>query len=403
MCCGTNLFTHTVVLRRMSALWAYPWTLAEEGLDEAWTTLSCIGADTINLASHYHSVRSMQPRFPDHLFESQPGGCYFTPAPDRFVGTPIDPLPNEVPPFDDPLATVVESADAAGIDVNGWVVLFHNSRLGATHPEYRFESAYGDPQDHAFCPSHPDVREYFAAVVEAVVARGVNEVHLETAGFPMVFHGHGREFGHDKRQVLTSRTEELLLSQCFCDGCRAAAQSRGIDLTDARRAVRDLLETSFAHPHRDAPGLGSLVAERPIIRELFDFRASVVADLFERLSDAAGGTPLNYYVMDGGGLDSDDVWPAGIRLGDLSDHVDRVTALCYVRDPEVACARIDGIASRFDGPVDAGITLDHEIVRSEAELRQLVTAVEAAADGTTHAYHYSLTTDAQLSWLRSAM
>lgn len=387
----------------MSALWAYPWTLAEEGLDEAWTTLSGIGADTINLASHYHSVRSMQPRFPDHLFESQPGGCYFNPTPDRFVETPIDPLPNAVSPFDDPLAAIVESADAAGIDVNGWVVLFHNSRLGATHPEYRFESAYGDPQDHALCPSHPEVHEYFARVVEAVAARGVNEIHLETAGFPMVFHGHGQAFGHDKRQVLTSRTEELLLSQCFCDGCQVAARSQEIDLADARRTVHALLETSFAHPHRDAPRLGSLVAERPALRKLFDFRASVVADLFERLSNAAGGTPLNYYVMDGGGLDSDDVWPAGIRLGDLADHVDRVTALCYVRNPDDARARIDGIARRFNGPVDAGITLDHDIVRSEAELRQLVAAVKAEADGTTHAYNYSLATDAQFSWLRSAM
>lgn len=77
-------------------------------------------------------------------------------------------------------------------------------------------------------------------------------------------------------------------------------------------------------------------------------------------------------MMDGGGIDGDDVWPAGIRFGTLADHFDRVTALCYNRDPDVSRARIDGIDRLFDGPVDAGITLDHEIVRTEAELRRLV-------------------------------
>ncbi|WP_254533994.1 hypothetical protein [Natrinema gelatinilyticum] len=388
----------------MAALWSYPWTLSEEGLEAAWSTLSDVGVDAINLASHYHSVRSMQPRFPDRLFESYPGGCYFDPAADdRFDGTLIDPLPNAVPPFDDPLAEIVESADAADIDVNGWVVLFHNSRLGATYPEYRAESAFGDPQDHAFCPSHPEVREYFAAVVGAVADRGVAEIQLEKAGYPTVFHGHGWEFGHDKRQVLTSRTEELLLSQCFCDGCRAAAQSRGVDLDGARRTVRELLETSFDRPHLDAPGLDALVTEYPAVQELIDFRASVVADLFERLSAAAGTTPLNYYVMDGGGLNGDDVWPAGIRLSGLVDHVDRVTALCYVRSPDAARDRIDGIDRLFEGPVDAGITLDHEINRNEAELQRLIKAVGRATDGQIHVYHYSLATDVQLAWLRSVL
>lgn len=387
----------------MTALWSYPWTLAEEGLEEAWSTLTGVGVDSINLASHYHSVRSMQPRFHDRMFVSYPGGCYFNPTANRFERVPINPLPNEVPPFDDPLEEIVESAGADGIDVNSWIVLFHNSRLGANHPDYRVESAYGDPQDHALCPSHSDVHEYFAAIVEAVADRGVTEIQLEKAGYPMVFHGHGRDFGHDKRQVLTSQTEELLLSQCFCDGCRTAARSHGLDLDAARQMVRNLLATSFNRPHLDPPELDALVAEYTILRELFDFRARVITDLFERLSEAAGDVPLNYYVMDGGGFNADDVWPAGIRFTDIADHVDRVTALCYVRDLDVIRTRIDGIDRLFDGPVDAGITLNHETVQREDELQRLVDTVATEADGRTHVYHYSLVTDTQLEWLRSAL
>lgn len=387
----------------MTAMWGYPWSLAEEGLNKAWSTLSDVGVGSINLASHYHSVRSMQPRFPEQLFSSYPGGCYFNPTAEQFQRTTIDPLLNEVPPFDDPLEEIVESAGASGIDVNGWVVLFHNSRLGSTNPDYRAESAYGDPQDHALCPSYPDVRKYFAAVVQAVANRGVAEIHLEKAGFPTVFHGHGTDFGHDKRQILTSRTEELLLSQCFCEGCQAAAQLRGLDLDAAQQTVHDLLQMSFVRPHLDAPKLDALIAERPVLQELFDYRASVITDLLKQLSDAAGDTPLNYYVMDGGGLDGDKVWPSGIRLGDLTDHVNRVTALCYVSDPNIARERIDGINRLFDGPVDIGVTLAHETIQSASKLQQLVDTVTAEADGRIHVYNYSLVTDTQLEWHQSAL
>lgn len=142
-----------------AALWTYPWTLAQEGLEEAWSELADVGVDTIALASHYHSVQAMQPRFPDDMFASYPGGCYFDPSPRRFDGTTIDPLPNDVPPFDDSIGEITDSANAHDISVDGWAVLTHNSRLGAEHPDYRMESAFGDP--HPLCPSHADIREYF--------------------------------------------------------------------------------------------------------------------------------------------------------------------------------------------------------------------------------------------------
>ena len=386
----------------MLSLWSYPWTFATEGLNETWRTLNETGVDAVNLPSHYHSVRAMQPRFPDSLFVQYSGGCYFDPDPARFDQISIDPLPNEVAPFDDPLAEIVESGEAHGFDVNGWVVLCHNSRLGRANPEYRLESAFGDPQDHAFCPSHPAVREYFAAVVAATAERGVNEVQLESLGYRSVLHGHGADFGHDKRQVLTTPTEELLLSQCFCSGCQAAAESHPVALDEARSIVRDLLQTVFADPRSDLPSLDGLVAEHQALCDLFDFRATVIEELAARLADAADGTPLNYYVMDGGGLDAEDVWPAGVRLRGLQAHLDRVTALCYVRDPAAARRRVSGIEAVVDCPVDVGLTLDSDTIRSPEDLSALVDAVCASGDRRLHVYHHSLATDDHLDWLRSA-
>lgn len=384
----------------MPALWTYPWTLATEGPETAFERIADLGVDEINLATHYHSVRSLQPRLPDHLFVDYPGGCYFDPDPQRFAGTPIDPLPNHVTGLDDPVAELLETATDHGIDTNAWVVLFHNSRLGAEHPGYRAESAFGDPQDHSLCPSHEAVRDYFAAVVSAAVARGVAEIQLEKLGYPTVFHGHGAAFGHDKRQILTAHTEELLLSQCFCDGCRVAAQDHSVELTTARATIQRLIRESFAAPHRTLPSLDSLVQEYPELRALFEFRSAVINDLCADLNRAAAGTPLNYYIMDAGSLDPGAGWPAGVRLTDVTEHVDRVTALCYVGDPAVARERVTRTRRLVDCRVDAGVTLDPELVASRAELLALVDSIRSATDGRISIYHDSLLTDVQLGWIR---
>lgn len=397
-----TLFFSLYVGRRMPALWTYPWTLAAEGPETAFERIAGLGVDQINLATHYHSVRSMQPRLPDHLFVDYSGGCYFDPDRQRFADTPIDPVPNRVPGLDDPLAELAELAADHDIDTNAWVVLFHNSRLGAKNPNYCAESAFGDQQDHALCPSHEAVRDYFAAVVSAAVARGAAEVQLEKLGYPTVFHGHGASFGHDKRQVLMSHTEELLLSQCFCDGCRDAAKDYPVELTTARDTVQRLLRKSFASPHVTPPSLDSLVHEYPELQALFDFRTAIINDLSAGLERAAAGTPLNYYIMDADNLDPGAGWSAGVNLREVTECIDRVTALCYVGDPDVAQERIERAQRLVDCRVDAGVTLDPETIGSQSELFALVDGIRSATDGRISIYHDSLLTDAQLEWVRNA-
>lgn len=387
----------------MPAIWTYPWTLRTEGVDEACERLRSLGFDGINLASHYHSVRGMQPRFPDAMFERYPGGCWFEPDADAFASTPIDPPVNRLDGSDDPLAEIVETAADHDLDVNAWTVLQHNSRLGSENPEFRVRTAYGDAHDNVLCPSHSAVREYFASVVESVVERGVAEVQLEGLGYQSVFHGHGPDFGHDKRMVLTSGTEDALASQCFCDGCRAAADDDQVDLDAARTLVRELLSASFAAPHTDPPDLGTLVVEHPVLADLFDFRASVLRRLMKRLRDAAGEIPINYFAMNGFvGSPEASAWSAGVRFADLEDVVDRSTAICYVPDPAEATSKVRTLERSLDVPTDAGITLNPSVVDSERQLLSLVDALSEAVSGRIAVYHHSFLTEAQLRWLDTA-
>lgn len=386
----------------MPALWSYPWTFAREGVGEAYETLATHGIDAVNLASHYHSVRSMQPRFPEALFRSFPGGCYFDPV-EHFDDTPIDPPVTHVGDWDDPLARLVEGAHEHGLAANAWTVCLHNTRLGTLNPDYRIESAFGDAHDHSLCPSHPAVREYFAAVIRAVRDRGVDEVQLESLGFPSVFHGHGSQFGHDKRHAVTSETDAVLLSQCFCDGCRAAAQSHPVDIDRARSRVRELVRQSLADPTTSTPSVEALIDDEPAIRSLFDFRASVVETLVERLAAAAGATPLNYYVMEAFGSTPSALVPAGVRLSDVERHLDRLVAICYVPDAATARARVRTLTRAVDLPVDAGVTLDPDVVDRREQLAELVRGVRSVTDGTVSFYHHSLATDTHLEWIAGAL
>ena len=380
----------------MQSVWTYPWNLYEEGLDATMADLTDRGIDAVNLASHYHSIRALQPRFPDSLFAEYPGGCYFDPDPERFGDTSIDPQPNDVPGGDDPVAETVAAAEDHGLEVHGWLVCFHNTRLAAANPEYRIQSAFGDAHDHAFCPSHPEVREYFAAVADALDARGVTEIQLESLCYQSAFHDHGVEHGHDKGQLDLSSAEETLLSQCFCEACRAEAHDQGVDIEAARETVHDLLEATFHNPEPDPPELGALAEEHSELHDLFALRGNVITDLAERMADRVNDARLNAYVGGFGG------WSDGLQVTDLDGTLDRMMAMCYVDDPGEARDRIRTLERTVSTPVDAGITIDPDVLDSREEFVALANAIQDEGVEQLAVYNHGFMTEAHLDWLREA-
>lgn len=383
----------------MTAVWAYPWTLHANGVSQELESMAEMGVDAVNLATSYHSIQTVAPRGATGLFDSYRGGVFFEPS-GEFDGTELAVPRADVPGTDDSLREVADVAAEHGIDVNSWTVCNHGSRLAAGNPAFRAESVFGEPHDHALCPSRPAVREYFAALVEAVAAYGVDRIDLETIGFPSAFHGHGHRWGHQKNHVFATPVQRCLVSQCFCDGCRRAAEQRGFDIDAIHERVETLVLDSLDSPAA-GPGHGfeALRESEPLVADLFDFRAAVVEGLLAELLESAGGSSLNYYVSDGFGLDVDAVAPAGIDLGRLDRYLDGVTAICYTADPDVARDRLDGVLNAFDGTVHAGVSLAPEYVESEADLRSLVAPIDERIDGTLNVYNHSLCGPTQLEWI----
>ena len=384
----------------MAVTWAYPWSFLGDQPTASFDDLTVLGVDGVNVASHYHSIRMLDPQRSERLFESRPGGCYFDPSPDQFAETPITPPVNDVSGSEDPLADIVFAANDAGVTPNAWVVCNHNSRLGTENPEYRFESAFGTPHDHALCPSHPEVREYFAGIVRSLGEYDLGEIQLESIGFPNAFHGHGSDFGHDKNQVLTETAQEILLSQCFCPGCRAAAADHAVDVDRAQAVVREECNELLAAPNEEVD-LAALRKDHPVLEDLFDFRARVVETFVRRLAEASDDVPLNYYIADGLGHGPEDGWPAGVVPARLEPYLDRVTALCYVGDADVARKRVENCSDSVDLPVDAGVSVDPGVVDSRREWQEVVGAVRDRCED-VHVYNHTLLTDHHLEWLGEA-
>lgn len=384
----------------MTAVWTFPWSVAAQGWDRAFAELADHAVDEVTVASHYHSIQTVQPRGEGSPFARYPGGAYFRPDPDRFADTPISPPVNEVGDTADPLRTAVEVAGEHGVGVNAWTVCLHNTRLGATYPEYRIRSAFGDPHDHSFCPSHPEVRSYFAGVVGSLADYDVGRIDLESLGFPSALHGHGDEFGHTKQQVVTTPSEEFLLSQCFCDACRAAAPDH-LDVEGARELVRRLCRRTLETPGTAVPPLEDLVERHPELTDLVAFRTTVVERLLAALAEAADGVPLNYYTTDGFDHDPGTGWPAGVDLARVEPHLDRMTAFCYVADPETARRRIRELQAMVDVPVDAAVTMDPDVVPDRAAWNELAGVVAAVLSGDVNVYNHGLMTEEHLDWLHA--
>ena len=168
----------------MVAVWSYPWRLLSQQPDTTRGELAELGVTGVNVAAHYHSIRTLDPRSSDTLFESYEGGCYFTPDSKHFADTPIDPPVNDIDGHPDPFADVVERLTDGGIDVNAWLVCFHNTKLATENPEFRVESAFGDAHEHAFCPSNPEVHAYFEGVVRSLADYDISAINLESDRFP---------------------------------------------------------------------------------------------------------------------------------------------------------------------------------------------------------------------------
>ncbi len=118
------------------AAYAYAWDVAD--IADARATLARAGLDTVTLALAYHAGKFLRPAAsgPRVVFPED-GTVYFN---SRAGYGAIKPLVSAFTRARD----VAGDLARAGVALNAWIVLLHNTRLGQLHPDRIARNAFGD-------------------------------------------------------------------------------------------------------------------------------------------------------------------------------------------------------------------------------------------------------------------
>ncbi|MGW6060229.1 hypothetical protein [Streptomyces sp. NPDC055189] len=216
----------------------YPWDVV--GDPGAPRRIADLGVRQVTLASAYHSTRALTPRHPRHrIVTAEHAAVLYEPG-DRWQGRELRPYAAGDWAPGDAYGEAAGALADAGLDVHTWVVLAHNSRMGADHPDTSVVNAYGDRYPWAPCIARPATRAYLVDLAaEAAVRPGARGTELESLGWYGLAHLHA----HDKiAGVPLGEAGQYLMSLCFCADCRAGYASRGLAPDDLAAGVRGALE-----------------------------------------------------------------------------------------------------------------------------------------------------------------
>jgi hypothetical protein len=221
-----------------ASTFVYPWDV--NGDPEAASRIAALGVEQVTLASAYHSTRALTPRHPRHRIVTAEHAAVLYPAGDRWRGRALRPYAAGDWAPGDAYGEAAEALAGAGLEVHTWVVLAHNSRLGAEHPDASVVNAYGDRYPWAPCIAQPATRAYLVDLAaEAAVRPGARGTELESLGWYGLQHLHA----HDKTGGVGLRDAGMyLMALCFCTTCRAGYGEQGQDADELAAAVRDALE-----------------------------------------------------------------------------------------------------------------------------------------------------------------
>lgn len=189
---------------------AYPWDVLG---DPAFVDrVLASGVDEVTLAASYHTTRAATPNHPLHRIVDVPYAALYRPVPLGSWGrlTPVSFGDGDL------FASAAGILHEAGIRVNAWIILAHNTRLGLLHPDLTVVNCFGERYPYALCPSWTEVVDHCVALASAALQDvPVAGVSLESCGQMGLVH-----LGcHEKTDGAYTPLQQRLLSICCCTAC----------------------------------------------------------------------------------------------------------------------------------------------------------------------------------------
>ncbi|MET7295225.1 hypothetical protein ABZS79_24335 [Streptomyces griseoloalbus] len=382
-----------------ASAFVYPWDV--NGDPEAPARIAALGTAQVTLASAYHSTRALTPRHPRHRVVTAAHAAVLYPAGDRWSGRTLRPYAAGDWAPGDAFGEAAAALTDAGLEVHTWVVLAHNSRLGAEHPDTSVVNAYGDRYPWAPCIAQPATRAYLTELAaEAAVRPGARGTELESLGWYGLAHLHA----HDKiAGVGLGDAGQYLMSLCFCPACRDGYGARGLDAGELAAAVRAALEPVW----RGAPSDGGWAGVEKLLGATTANATRAWRDLTARTLQETAVTAVRQAAPEGFQvlLHADPVsYHCGANAG-----VDPAHILSVADGVVVPCTGGAGLLTPFAGEnregavLAANLTVVSGMGGSPGTLA--ADAAEARRLGATELrlYHAGLASDGDLEAVRSAL
>ena len=376
-----------------STLWAYPWDLVDDGIEESVCRLRHeIGLDAVSVAAAYHSYQQLRPQRPGAKLEiCDVAALYFQPAADLYEDTAIEPNVAPLALESNPMAALADSCSRHGLDLISWTVCLHNSDIGRRYPQLAQQTAYGDSREWAPCPGEDDVRAYVVALCKDLVANyGAKRLELETCNFG----GYGHAHYHVKDGVPLGSIGNHLYSLCFSAGCMAKAADRGIDAEGLRKWVRSQLDEVFATGHPLTGNTADFVEQHPELAAFQAMREELVATLVSEIKGGAGDAEVSFMLMG-------DRWISAIDHQRIRQHADLFETLAYTSEPESARQQVEEILREV--PADrlvVGLQAYPPAADRAETLHAVARQVEECGVRQLSFYNYGIMPRPNLDWIQ---
>jgi hypothetical protein len=383
------------------AVYAYPWDLADEGVSSVIDRVAALGINTITIAASYHAGKFLRPHgSAGRVYFPEDGTVYFNADASRYAL--IKPLVSELTGERDVLRELTSDGRVA---VNAWLVLLHNSRLGAIHPDSTVRNAFGDRYVYSLCPSAPESREYAIRLCRDVTENyGVTGISLETPGFLPYAHG----FHHEFAMVKPNRWLETRLGLCFCAHCLGHAEAGGIDASRLRARVRDDIDgylrtlNDFPDDMADAFWLSDIATDDTLTTFL-RWRCAVVTSLVREIR-AAVRPDVSVAIIPSVARPTGGAWYEGTDLYALAQTAGIVEASFY--EPTAERVRADVFDTqrrlRGAGALRGILRPGFPDLQSRGEFMSAATALRDAGVAGIAFYNYGHLRRGNIAWIADA-
>ncbi|MFF9505970.1 hypothetical protein ACF1BU_06865 [Streptomyces sp. NPDC014724] len=380
----------------------YPWDVV--GDPDAAARVADLGVQQVTLAAAYHSTRALTPRHPGRrIVTAEHAAVLYPPDAARWAGRALRPYEQSWVASDDPYAEAAQALTDAGLQVHTWVVLAHNSRMGAEHPETSVVNAYGDRYPWAPCIAQPAVRSHLVDLAgEAAVRGGAYGTELESCGWYGFAHLHA----HDKiAGVGLGDAAQYLMALCFCPDCRTGYAEHGLEAAELANSVRRALEPVWSgsgSPEAGWAGVEKLLGA-DLAATTLQWRGRVARTLQESVVAAvrAAAGP-DFQVL----LHADPApYRSGANVGVDPEHIvsvaDGVVLPCTGGD--AAREAVLGPFAGREGVLAANFTVVSGMGGSPATLERDATHAASLGANQLRLYHAGLASDPDLRTVAGAL